>query len=205
MAPVTAFVLTLCSLAFGVSALGCTNDSSHSAAVDGFGGQDSGPGRDAHAADVSIDDSPDENASPDRVEGGETGQVEEASVNDAYEDAPSSADGRGDHDSGHAADGSTHDAGSPCARTGSMAMCFENCGSGAVCFTQVICGPLADGGTTCFMGSGAVGDDRCHRACDSSSDCAAGEECIRYQFFGCSDFNGGPNGRGICCPAGGCQ
>ena len=148
---------------------------------------------------------PDEDASADRVEGGETGQPEDASVNDAYEDASSSADARGDHDGGHLADGSTHDAGNLCARTGSMATCFDNCASDEVCFTQVICGPLADGGTTCSVGPGTVGDDRCHRACDSSSACSTGEECVRYPFFGCSDFNGGPSGRGICCPAGGCQ
>ena len=235
MAPVAASAFKLSWPAFGAIIIGCSDALPQSPADDGFGAYDSG--LDAQVADISIDDSSDENASPDR-EGGqtgqlqdasaadatrdgvdvsaadasrdggagaETGQLEDATISDADGDAPSNADARGDHDDGDAAEGSTHDAGNLCARIGSMAACFNNCGSGEVCFTQVICGPLPDGGSACSVGPGTVGDDRCHRACDSSSVCSAGEQCIRYQFFGCSDYNGGPNGKGICCPASGCQ
>jgi hypothetical protein len=224
MAPTAAFALTLRWLAFGVVTLGCSNESLRTPG-DGFGTQDSGPVMDGAVADVSVDNWSDENVSPDRiapeetgqredtsvtdasphdVDGGETGRFVDAWVSDGHEDAPSYADVRGDSDS-DAADGSTRDAGTVCARTGSMPTCFGNCGPGEVCFTPVICGPLADGGGTCSLGSSTVGDHRCHRACDSSSACAAGEECVRYQFFGCTDYTGGPNGKGICCPAGGCQ
>jgi hypothetical protein len=73
MALVAAFALTLCWLAFGVTALGCSDDSPQSPAGDGSGNRDGGPVQDAHLGDVSIDDWPDESASSDRIEGGETG------------------------------------------------------------------------------------------------------------------------------------
>lgn len=92
-----------------------------------------------------------------------------------------------------------------CASRANEAMCLDNCGSGEVCFTQVICGPSPQGETACSVGPGTAGDDQCHRECTSDSECGVGEACVRYQFFGCSNFNGGPAGRGICCRGdGGC-
>lgn len=99
-------------------------------------------------------------------------------------------------------------AGKRCASSSAVeAACTDQCESGEICFTQVSCGTLSEGGSSCRLGAGDAGDDRCHRACSDTSECNSGEECVRIRFFGCTDFNGFPNGRGICVEAaavGGC-
>lgn len=85
--------------------------------------------------------------------------------------------------------------GEPCARTsGEAVTCSGTCGVNEVCFTQVSCG--AEG--TCLLASDEPADDRCHRTCASTDDCGDGETCSFIRFFGCGDFNGGAQGRGIC-------
>lgn len=80
-----------------------------------------------------------------------------------------------------------------------------SCPVGEICFTQVRCGPVPDGGAACEPGEGEA-DDRCHRTCSSDEECASGEECVRRTFFHCNDFNEWPEGTGICCAAGsGCR
>jgi hypothetical protein len=71
------------------------------------------------------------------------------------------------------------------------------CAADEVCFTQVSCGPA--GNPSCTLGSQDRADNTCHRSCTDSSTCAAGQECVKKVYFGCSDFNGPPEGRGICC------
>ena len=113
------------------------------------------------------------------------------------------------------AGGSSADAGAPesgtdaasgvsCAtHDGSTASCLGTCGAGELCFTQVSCGPDSDGGP-CSVVRATDGDDKCHPACDANKECPAGLVCQSYLFFGCADFNGFPDGKGICCPPAGC-
>jgi hypothetical protein len=84
--------------------------------------------------------------------------------------------------------------------------CRCTCSEGETCFTQLACALHPDGGGgTCGYLEGH-GDDRCHRMCKSSVDCSPDEFCFHVQFYGCSDYNGAPNGRGICCnPTEGCK
>jgi hypothetical protein len=101
------------------------------------------------------------------------------------------------------ADASTERDGSPSSLTAcasrAEATCFENgCLAGEVCLTQVSCGLVQDGGRICVPPSAPGGDDRCHRECTGDVDCAAGEACFKYEFFGCFDYNG--NFDGVCCP-----
>src|SRR5688500_12829551 len=89
---------------------------------------------------------------------------------------------------GHAA---TAEAAAPAAPL--RAQCASNdggpkclgCAANEVCFTQVTCGPLQDGGSLCTAGETGPGDDRCHRACNGSdAECPAGERCVRKLFSG---------------------
>lgn len=89
-----------------------------------------------------------------------------------------------------------------CAQKSPTPACVAQCEPSEVCFTQVTCGPLADGGSVCSLAPSTIGDDRCHRTCEKNSDCADGEECRRYQFFDCTDYNGWPDGRAICVSTG---
>lgn len=107
------------------------------------------------------------------------------------------------------ADTSSHDA-TPRVECASRASSPPSCSTGSCtededCFTQVSCGPLASGERICTAETDlgdAGGDDSCHKRCESVSECAPGERCARYLFFGCKDFNGYPQGRGICCGGG---
>lgn len=75
------------------------------------------------------------------------------------------------------------------------------CPKGEICFTQLACS-----GNACAERSAAIprGDDRCHRECATSNDCGPDEDCFHEPFTACTDYNGGPRGRGLCCPFGGC-
>jgi hypothetical protein len=81
------------------------------------------------------------------------------------------------------------------------------CPSGEICFTQLVCGPINGGGGGCSERSESIprGDNRCHRECDTSNDCGPSEDCFHEPFTACTDYNGGPRGRGLCCSFGGCE
>lgn len=82
-------------------------------------------------------------------------------------------------------------------------VCLGGCDPGEVCYTQVSCGPLEDGGFSCgvYTGGGPSGDDRCHRECQPESrNCGGSEVCVNRSFFNCTDFSGyTAAGRPICC------
>lgn len=84
-------------------------------------------------------------------------------------------------------------------------VCLDSCEAGEVCFTQVACGPLMDGGSSCGA-SGEGGDNRCHLECQSGAmGCGPGEVCVKRTFFACTDFNGSTaGGRNICCAGSDC-
>ncbi len=82
------------------------------------------------------------------------------------------------------------------------AQCGPACPSNELCFTQVSCGLLPDGGSVCTDTGGVGGDDRCHRSCQLDGEsCPAGEVCRQRPFFACTDFNGWPEGHGLCLPS----
>lgn len=91
---------------------------------------------------------------------------------------------------------------SACAKGNS---CTAVCAANEECFTPVGCGLTGDidGGFACGRNGDDEerGDDTCHRKCDTSSECPMGEDCFHVLFLGCQDYNGYPNGKGICCAA----
>lgn len=66
----------------------------------------------------------------------------------------------------------------------------QACAADELCFTNF----------AVDTGEQPSGDDRCHRKCEESGECEAGQRCVHEYFFGCSgDFNGvGGPGRGLC-------
>jgi hypothetical protein len=76
------------------------------------------------------------------------------------------------------------------------------CPRGEICFTQLACSD-----SSCIERNSARphADNRCHRECATSNDCGPDEDCFHEPFTACTSYNGGPQGRGLCCSFGGCE
>lgn len=92
-------------------------------------------------------------------------------------------------------------AGAECASPVDSTCDIAKCQPNELCFSQIACEAPGDETSGCRLlptNPNADGDDRCHQTCFSDSDCPTGSKCITREFFACSDFSGGPDGRRIC-------